>query len=1123
MREQLHTHKSLKLTGQPTQTLQVVDFSPSEVELKSTLRLNKEVFAYFMQKLAMQHTRPEVTIKSLREFILPTAAQLKYSDPSQIYYMELIDENADCKETMTEVSELVLERLLSGTQDWVVLVGDGKTYEHLREIKRLYGSTFEQLLIFPGDWHILKNYQPVLMKAYYHAGLKQIAKESGYRAETLASLEKCSHFKRTHFFLLQVWESMLTEMLSAFLKSNPQQSELLTILQTNLTEAIHNGVDSHSVLLSAQELISEAQATDGFKQFLYRQAKIDSTWQLWTNFVFNDCFCYVGLFIAIRTSNWDLRLASLKEMGPLFAAYDRPFYQKILPHHIADIQCYPQDILECLKEGGFTVKLNEGIGHAIALDEAHEMCINRDLKMAVARPTLPYLRKTNFFFSYRIKAQKQLTTQLFPTSQEETGTASNTIVDTTATTKHWNANVISMQQTISGHNLLPHTTSERGIVNEFTGVKATPEQAHDMLKAREIGENHYKHYITHHIIQLSSSNAPVRKQRLLTMAPLKATKLRMSQKEREERETNKYLRRRLEWCNRTGQTFDEEREQYTLLPRALADHEGNPHKGPKSKWTDKLKARYSLQESTPFSTSPPQTPDTVIIDAMFPINTTPLRQHKTLTDFAQFLLKVYVLPHFGHGSKEVHLVFDSPERLSFNPKTCEHKRRYEKRVDTKDHTHTCITAQPQSLIPRPWREYLKCQKCKRSIVEAIGWAYLRTAQGHLKEGQVFILAGCFSDDTQDDAWRITGDTMTPPHTTNLYSSNAQEADMRMWRHATQSESTNILICSADTDVYNIGLVHVMAHSEKHFVVQTHYNQYVDVGRLISSFQCDPDLASLPQSELGPIMLQLYAVTGCDYISFVSGISKATFLNLFFQHADFITGEQSKGHLSCTETQTMQCGFMACIRLVGTAYFKRHLATMVSRLGYETPNQLYNSIGREGMCMEDHHKEWYLRIRSSIRVLTEDQRPPTITALWKHWSRACWIMEMWKNSTQRHLYLNLPEPEKQGWLRNDSGYSIDWEAGEVKKQIQATLDFLSKGCSCKTGCTSRRCGCRKMDKTCGAGCECRGCTNVSLTQQQVGSEEGESESDTESDDSVEQLEAEVITDNFDFDDAFDTLI
>ena len=54
------------------------------------------------------------------------------------------------------------------------MVGDAKTYNHLVELKRSYGQELSLLLPLPGDWHILKNFQPVLFKAYYDAGLKQL-------------------------------------------------------------------------------------------------------------------------------------------------------------------------------------------------------------------------------------------------------------------------------------------------------------------------------------------------------------------------------------------------------------------------------------------------------------------------------------------------------------------------------------------------------------------------------------------------------------------------------------------------------------------------------------------------------------------------------------------------------------------------------------------------------------------------------------------------------------------------------------------------------------------------------------------------------------------------------------
>ena len=91
---------------------------------------------------------------------------------------------------------------------------------------------------------------------------------------------------------------------------------------------------------------------------------------------------------------------------PLFFAFDRFHYEHILPYHFEDLLMYPKCILESLKAGGFTMSLKGRPNHSVALDECHEMCINKDLKGAVARASESYLHKTSLFFSYRISLYK---------------------------------------------------------------------------------------------------------------------------------------------------------------------------------------------------------------------------------------------------------------------------------------------------------------------------------------------------------------------------------------------------------------------------------------------------------------------------------------------------------------------------------------------------------------------------------------------------------------------------------------------------------------------------------------------------------------------------------------------
>ncbi len=124
-----------------------------------------------------------------------------------------------------------------------------------------------------------------------------------------------------------------------------------------------------------------------------------------------------------------------------------------------------------------------------------------------------------------------------------------------------------------------------------------------------------------------------------------------------------------------------------------------------------------------------------------------------------------------------------------------------------------------------------------------------------------------------------------------------------------------------------------------------------------------------------------------------------------------------------------------------------------------------------------------------------------------------------------MYSDLSLPEQSGWERDENGeYSVNWDSPEACKQVQETIEFLTKGCSCKKGCQTRQCGCKKKGRHCGPGCECHGCVNLpvdtveKLASDEDADEEGGSGSDNEEESNPEEsdpeerevLQTEIIT-------------
>ena len=101
-------------------------------------------------------------------------------------------------------------------------------------------------------------------------------------------------------------------------------------------------------------------------------------------------------------------------MAALFTAFDRQKYQKLIPQHLHDMLTIPKEILTHLKSGGFTVSLTGKPCHSIGVDEAHEMCINKDCKEFITRPSADNINRLALYLPIRAEAMKNFEKQLFP-------------------------------------------------------------------------------------------------------------------------------------------------------------------------------------------------------------------------------------------------------------------------------------------------------------------------------------------------------------------------------------------------------------------------------------------------------------------------------------------------------------------------------------------------------------------------------------------------------------------------------------------------------------------------------------------------------------------------------------
>ena len=89
---------------------------------------------------------------------------------------------------------------------------------------------------------------------------------------------------------------------------------------------------------------------------------------------------------------------------------------------------------------------------------------------------------------------------------------------------------------------------------------------------------------------------------------------------------------------------------------------------------------------------------------------------------------------------------------------------------------------------------------------------------------------------------------------------------------------------------------------------------------------------------------------------------------------------------------------------GSCVHEKH----ISGFNGKTPEAYFNEFYKHWQSISDQHLHWLDDIRKCIwdRIQFENEMIPSVESLFRHWKRACWVLDLWKQSDKNIM---CPKP------------------------------------------------------------------------------------------------------------------
>ena len=1082
--------------------LTIDDFSCSTSDNKVLKDFFNEMFVYVAERFSLINSNVPISFPG---FKCKLALQANHEvEKSKFAYLFVLDEKADCTNTLKNCLGILYEAFQIGRLvNHLIVAGDGATVKLLLNLKKEYGQSLDWMLPFLGDWHTLKNYQEVIMKIFWHAGLKEVAKLA-HKKMTLQSLASCSSFKKTHRYIMQSYEAVFMCLIKSFLDyrqgkevtiTNDYFMQQLTRVVSHISfeEGKHIGLEKFKE--AELNLLSELTPfINEFDTFCNDMSQKCETFKFWHQFLREDCFAYISLHIAMRKGDWNLRLVALKKMAPLFQAFDRHNYSSLIPAHLKMIGGMPDYIREHFEQGSFVSSISGNNFSSVGFDEGHEMLINKDTKMALSHSMPKDMNKV----AGTVQQQALLIQNLEEQLGIENENKYQRDLDISVIKSEFD-NVRAYYSKLQSTNIF-HVVESKALFQLFTQTPATSVQQKCLLNYRQMGEDAYIAFCHTFMLGETSVKKPVtRKFNLKTFAKEKMRQKKVTDLEKENKMITLCYKRTIAYSQETNKPISD-LCQFVTVPRAICASNGLPYKGAKSVIYNSFDKRYSSQHEIIKSAFHVQPDSCIIIEGMNIIYSSPLKHFRVFIDYANFLVTRWVSSNFRNGFKEVRILFDQAETQGLSPKGMERSRRDE--VNDEEEVYEYVD--DNVPLPKNWMKFLKRRSHKHMLCRYLSSRFLDIVPSHFRSPeQIFITSGGFHVGLESSPEWCGAVVSVNGRQSHCLIHNHEESDTQIWLHVFDSQCTNILIYSIDRDIAIIGLPIDFGHKSViiQFDAKVGQEKFLNLNNLQLACENDCDFAQLKSKNIHirKCIQMLYICSGCDFVSFFAHLGKNVFLKMFYQYAPFITANSPATHGTLCESslnENHEHGLLAFYRLILCVYFNANRPCLHN---FTSPVDLFNTVSANNIH-DQHIKALDVVRKASWKGVYEDSLLPSCNALTFHWLRSCWVQTVW-SQTQKAIF-TYPDISLYGYFVSPENGMVtcQWDTQENMDRIKSNVLYLTRGCACKKNkCTTRLCKCKKENKYCGPGCRCKLCENVERTPEETQDTLSESESDTEDED------------------------